>query len=301
MTTEHDARTRTVVSWLREDAHENAERVLLAALNEVDTTQQRRAGWPAWRLNPMPTAAKTALAAAAMIVVAVGALAFLQRPSGPGATVTPSPTTEPAPTLTAAPSVGILTMPRSGPIPAGTYRMGEEASIVLAVPSGWSARAGDNYPTGTDIRKHRDEPGELGLWVDASDQIGVYPDICATDKAPPPAGPTVDDLVTALRAQRGSETSEPADVTIGGRVVQRYEISFGQGIDIASCEPGIARVWFSEASGYIASVEPTTDTVYMVQTGAGRIVFGIGRRSPDASAADIAELDAMIESMVIAP
>ena len=49
MTTERDPRTRTVLSWLREDQHENAERVLLRALDEVDTTPQRRSWWPAWR------------------------------------------------------------------------------------------------------------------------------------------------------------------------------------------------------------------------------------------------------------
>ena len=40
MTTERDARTRIVLSWLREDAREDAERVLLSALDEVDTTPQ---------------------------------------------------------------------------------------------------------------------------------------------------------------------------------------------------------------------------------------------------------------------
>ena len=41
MTTEGDPRTRIVMSWLREDAHEDAERVLLRALDEVDATSQR--------------------------------------------------------------------------------------------------------------------------------------------------------------------------------------------------------------------------------------------------------------------
>jgi hypothetical protein len=61
MTTDHDARTRTVVSWLREDAHENAERVLLAALNDIDHTQQRRSWWPARRFPAMNTFAKALL------------------------------------------------------------------------------------------------------------------------------------------------------------------------------------------------------------------------------------------------
>ncbi len=51
MTTERDPRTRIVLAWLREETHENAERVLLRALDEVDTTPQRRSWWPAWRAN----------------------------------------------------------------------------------------------------------------------------------------------------------------------------------------------------------------------------------------------------------
>jgi hypothetical protein len=91
MTTERDPRTRIVLSWLREDAHENAERVLLRALDEVDTTPQRRSGWPAWRTNRMNTYAKL-IAAAAVLVVAIGGYQFLPGGSGSGGTnATPSP------------------------------------------------------------------------------------------------------------------------------------------------------------------------------------------------------------------
>ena len=71
MTTEHDPRTRIVLSWLREDAHENPEHMLLRALDEVDATPQRRSWWPAWRSNRMNTYAKLIVAAAAVLVVAV--------------------------------------------------------------------------------------------------------------------------------------------------------------------------------------------------------------------------------------
>jgi hypothetical protein len=293
MSTDRDT-TRIVRSWLEEGRTTLPDWVRDDVFDRLPATPQRRSRGTAWRFLTMPTLAKAALAAAAVIVVAVGALAFLQRPTGPAATPTPSPT------LTAAPSVGIRMMPRLGLVPPGTYRMGEEASIVLTVPSGWTGSAGDMYAKsiGTDLRKHRDQPGELQVWVDASDGIKVYPSVCGSD--PRPVGPTVDDFVTALRAQEGSETSDPVDVTIGGRVVQRFEISFGQGVDFATCADGIARVSFSEAYGYIATSEPTTATVYMVQTDAGRIVFGFGH-TDDATDADIAELDAMVESMVIEP
>ena len=65
MTTERDPRTRIVLSWLREETHENAERVLLRALDEVDTTPQRRSWWPAWRTGRMSSFTKLSAAAAA--------------------------------------------------------------------------------------------------------------------------------------------------------------------------------------------------------------------------------------------
>jgi hypothetical protein len=93
MTTERDPGTRIVLSWLREETHENAERVLLRALDEVDTTPQRRSWWPAWRTNPMSTYAKLLAAAAAVLVVAVVGYQFLPRDGGPGGqpTIAPSP------------------------------------------------------------------------------------------------------------------------------------------------------------------------------------------------------------------
>ena len=93
MTTEHDPRTRIVLSWLREDAHENAERMLLRALDEVDTTPQRRSWWPAWRSNRMNSYARLIAGAAAVLLVAVVGYQFLPRNGGAGSepTVAPSP------------------------------------------------------------------------------------------------------------------------------------------------------------------------------------------------------------------
>jgi hypothetical protein len=93
MTTEHDPRTRIVLSWLREDAHENAERMLLRALDEVDATPQRRSWWPAWRSDRMNTYAKLIAAAAAVLLVAVVGYQFLPRSGGVGG----QPTIEPSP------------------------------------------------------------------------------------------------------------------------------------------------------------------------------------------------------------
>ena len=96
MTTEHDPRTRIVLSWLREDAHENAERVLLRALDEVDATPQRRSWWPAWRTNRMNTYAKLIAAAAAVLLVAVVGYQFLPVSGGVGGQPTVAPSPSPA-------------------------------------------------------------------------------------------------------------------------------------------------------------------------------------------------------------
>jgi hypothetical protein len=96
MTNERDPRTRIVLSWLREERHENAERVLLRALDEVDTTPQRRPWWLAWRTDNMAAYAKLAAVAAAVLVVAVVAFQFVPGGHGPGgATATPSPSPAP--------------------------------------------------------------------------------------------------------------------------------------------------------------------------------------------------------------
>ena len=93
MTTEHDPRTRIVLSWLREEAYENPEHMLLRALDEVDATPQRRSWWLARRSNRMNTYAKLIVAAAAVLVVAFAGFQLLPRSGGVGGepTIAPSP------------------------------------------------------------------------------------------------------------------------------------------------------------------------------------------------------------------
>ena len=97
MTTERDPRTRIVLSWLREDGHEDAERVLLRALDEVDTTPQRRATWRlARRTQSMNRFVTIGLGAAAVLVALVVGTQLLGTPRGglgSQATPTPEPTT----------------------------------------------------------------------------------------------------------------------------------------------------------------------------------------------------------------
>lgn len=86
--------TRVVRSWLREDGHEDAERLLFTVLNQLDTTPQRRAGWLARRFPIMNSNRfRFGIAAAAVMAAAFLGLRFLpSNVGGPGPIPTPTPT-----------------------------------------------------------------------------------------------------------------------------------------------------------------------------------------------------------------
>jgi hypothetical protein len=293
MTTQNDEQSRTVVAWLREDAHENAERVLLAALNDVDHIPQRRAWWPAHTSMPSPRLGRLVTAVAVMGVVLL-TFALLPLAAGPGGT----PSATQSASATVAPSdAGPLT-PVDGPLMARTYRIPTSPSILVTFPVGWDARGeGESW----DIKKNRDASDELQLQV-WGPEINVYPDACANDVVPPRIGPSAADLIAALDAQLSLTVSGPIDVTVGGLPATRIDISVPDGLDVQQCYEGVARVWVDPAGGgYLAfGPEPsgTVMPVYIVETAAGRVVLA-WRNNPAASAADNAELDAIVASMVI--
>ncbi len=281
---------RAIRSWLHLDRHEDASRVAGAVLDRLDTTHQRRSWWPAWRFADMNGYAKLLIAAAAVVVVAVLGISLLPSVgSGPGnAQPSPSPSPTPAPSAAA--------LPVAGQIQAGTYRV-PDSSILITMPAGWDISEGS-------IRKHRDQPGELAVSF-ANPAIAVYPDACANDVTPPRAGPTTDDLLAALRAQQNSDISEPVDVTVGDVEATRVEVSVPEGLDLATCYEQILRIWTAPGTGYLAfggdpTGQYTPTPIYLAQTPSGRAVFDFGH-APDATAADVAELDAIVGSMVIEP
>jgi hypothetical protein len=295
--TEHDARNRIVVSWLREDGHENAERVLVSTLDEIDHTPQRRSWWPAWRFSDMNTFAKVLVATVAVASVAfVGINLLPTSGSGPGAQPTPSPSSSPtvAPSETPQPSPAFI--PNSGPIAAGTYRV-RNTPFQITMPSGWDANEG------MDIRKNRDGPGELAFGFYRPD-IRVYEDACANDVIPPLTGPSIDDLLTTLRAQQNSDVTEPVDATVGNVAAQRIEVSVPDGLDVSSCFETSLRIWTGTGGGnYFAfAFDPNgyqPHPVYLVQAPSGRAAFDYGHAT-GATGADVAELDAIVNSLTLA-
>jgi Tol biopolymer transport system component len=80
MSTENDV-ARSLRSWLREDRHEDADRVLDAVIDQVPATPQRRALWLARRFPDLNSnTVRFGVAAAVLIVAVVFGINFLARP-----------------------------------------------------------------------------------------------------------------------------------------------------------------------------------------------------------------------------
>ena len=100
MTTERDVE-RVLERWLVDGVDEMPSRVFLSIVDRVERQPQQRAWRVSWRDSTMNAYLKPILAIAAVVILAVGGVAFIARPSGLGVGVAePSakPTTSPSPT-----------------------------------------------------------------------------------------------------------------------------------------------------------------------------------------------------------
>ena len=135
MSTDHDV-TRIVRSWLEEGTTVVPDRVLDGVLEQIPTTHQRRAWWPARRFPIMNNMVlRVGLAAAAVILIALLGMRLLPgtQVGGPGPTATPTFAPTPIPALKSQESLKGRYSVNSG--------LPEEVSV--SVPSGWSA--GDDW------------------------------------------------------------------------------------------------------------------------------------------------------------
>ena len=190
------------------------DRVVDAVLDEAHRTRQRVVFGPR-RTPVMNSTIKVILAAAAVIAVVVAGVSLLPRNDaavgGPSST-SPSapPSTSPSATASPVPSEfpGV-----SDDVAPGTYVWSAggttPADVTFTIPAGWASRFG--IPN-----KDRGGPGEIavGNWIIAN----VFTDPCRwKDSLPSPAvGPTIDDLATALAAQKDRNATTPTDVMLGG-------------------------------------------------------------------------------------
>jgi hypothetical protein len=218
MSTDHDT-TRIVRSWLKTDEHESADRVLDAALVEIDTTAQRHAThWLARRFTPMSNPLRWGVAAVAVAAVLVGAW-FAYGAGGLGiGSSSPSPsasrTASPSPTPVASGS-----LPQSGSVIQGSYTIADPFPVQLGldIGPGWTMWTGGVEATAVAVYKGSpDPPAGQALGFLIVDNVFADPCDVAAGLMDPPVGPEPMDLADALAAQTGTESTDPVAVEIDG-------------------------------------------------------------------------------------
>ena len=294
MTAERDT-NRIVRSWLREDEHDSADRVLMTVLARLDTTPQRRPMWPPRRSTLMSNPVRIALAAAAVIVVAVVGLRFLPNQGlGPGTpTTAPTPSATPTAAQTSPPNP-----PVSGAIEPGTYlvRSYTQTPFKVTVPSGWNVQQG-MLATGDFFNERA--AVLLRPWI----VTHVYADACRWQGSMKPVGPTKAALVTALTEQTTNNSNGPVDVKLGGLDAVRFVLPVPTTFDVSSCNDGYLRPFPGPNADEGLSppmFAGSITTLYVVET-AGKATAIQAARYEGSSAADVAELQAVLDSIVFLP
>jgi hypothetical protein len=290
MTTDHDARARIVLSWLREDAHENAERVLLRALDEVDMTTQRRPWWPAWRYSVSKPMRALIAVAAAGVVVAVGYQLLPTRggPGGPGVSASPPAIPTAIPTVT--PTALANRFPSAGELAVGRYQAvsaGISYSFFID-ESGWRSNGDYNLTKGP-------LDGDAGLIFWTEPPLGAMGDPCG-NRRQTAAGPTARELADAMAGVPGLEVVlAPTNASVGGHVAQHLVLHVP---DALPCSPSSYYLWYAEAQGQqrYASGLDSTIYVWIVDVPGGRLVIDADTLStaPE-TAAD--EIQAIVDSI----
>lgn len=294
-----------IADWLINEAREGApERLLAATRFRLESTRQRRAFWPAaWRLGTMNIPIRLAIAAAAVAAAAVVAINVLPRPSGiaaPGVSAGPSPTLSQQPLP--------LTL-HEGRLSAGTYLTNaiDGVRLTFRVPDGWEG-LGEKGLTPTDVGFGA--PNGMAL---AFLRVGgLYSDPCNGTKGDMVVGPSVDDLATALAGQTAYNPSTPTEITVDGYSGKAIDLQLPSDVDFSKCtnkggDPTVP----AGVGGYFVweSAVPGGANVYAQGPGDRfhlRILDIAGVRGviltqdfADTSAADLAELQAIVDSIQI--
>jgi len=297
MSTDRDVTTRIVRSWLHEDAHEDADRILNLVLNEIDTTPQRRAIGLARRFPIMNNnLVRLGIAAAVVALAVIVAVKVL-----PGSNVgnpSASPSTVQTPTVTPTASIRPMPADRGGVLDPGTYVAGDPFSlkVTFTLPSGWRGSIGGPYVV--DLR-WADKPG--GISFSLFDKVSADPCHAEQGYLNPPAGPSVDDLASAFANMPGIVVRDVADASVDG--FSGTQLTMSAPDSFASCT-------FSSFEGYVIWELPLgskhtmgageRDRVWILDVAGKRLVISVSDE-PGYTDAQQAELQAVFDSIRIEP
>ena len=240
------------------------------------TPQRRQAFRLPWRFSHMYAPLRAALAVLVVALMIGGGVYLLgPRGSGPGVDVTPSP----LPTASAAPLI-------EGPLSPGRYAYdGDGVRVILTVPEGWE---GGEFSISEAPGRELPDGANVGFRQPST----VFTDPCAPERGAITVGSTVEDLVNALADLPNLTASAQDEVTISGFsgthltfVVDTEGIDcvmalYGQGSFIRAADNGQHQdLWILDVDGMRLVIDAAT--------------------YPRTTAADHAELQAIVDSLVI--
>jgi len=215
--TQHRDTEQLLDAWMRDGPTVAPDRVLDVVVDRIERQGQR----PAWRLDWRRTTLNPTikLAAAALAVVIVAVIGYNLLPAGSTGVGGPQPTASPAPTPIATPTPtfdvngacgGALSACR-GSLTAGTYTSRAFApAVTFTVPSGWYNKFDETL--GYGLRPEANESQSIELQRD----LVVARADCVEAETEPGVGTTASEMVQALAARPGLDTTEPAPITVGG-------------------------------------------------------------------------------------
>jgi hypothetical protein len=235
--------SRVVRSWLREDRHEDADRVLWAALDQLDTTPQRQTTrWWARRTPDMNKFVAIGLGAAAVVVVLLIGSNLL----GSG-----SPPPGGAPSESVVPSEAEPSPSGAGGLPVGSsWDLFPEGNphINVTIPApGWIGDGGILT---------KGEGADFAGIISFASPLYVYGDPCQWESTTPDSpSTTVEELVAALSAQASRDASDPVDITLDGYAGKSMalhvpeDVAFADGDgDFTDCDQGYFGSWGAEGN-----------------------------------------------------
>jgi hypothetical protein len=267
-------------AFLAEGETDLPDRAFDAVRRDIHQTRQRVVIGP-WREPDMSNLARVAIAVAAVVAMGVAGLNIGLFQGGIGADPTPSPTPR---SLEALPDEARLEPGRyviDGPFPR---------PISMTVPEGWLSS--DVQAGVAGINKEMPGASELILsfWIVSN----TYADACdPTTLADPPIGGGIDDLVTALSNMDSVIATPPQPVSINGLAGQYLDVTRD-----GDCS-GDYRLWTNASVPGrfdVGQGSPTThDELWVMDVDGVRVVVDLIQAN--ASAADVAEARAIVESM----
>ena len=267
------------------------------------------------------SAASLRLVAAIIISVASGCAS-----SGPGRTANPTLSSPPTPTTSLTPTRSFAPTPSPtpaaqdiwsfeplGPIEPGTYFIDPDLNpstplrVVYEVPAqGWSQWIG--------AAKFNDN-GHVGVSI--TTVVNLVRDGCRDHSwADPPVGPSVSDLATALAALAPFRVSSaPKDVTIYGYGGKHLEMTVpelpvdgeGEHGHFTGCTDGDLKSWVAPidaaepGDAYYGYSGPGYREEFWILDVQGTRLMIVAEQSPGSPSGDVAERDAILDSIRIEP